>query len=109
MRDECTADDCRKSLKPGEPIIQITTGEYVAGNITPHLNPADTHNWHPDCFREYPVREQAAPYLCMTCNQPIENGARVLYACRGEMPYRGYIRAENRGDTIFYIAHLAHR
>ena len=93
MRDECTSDDCGKSLKPGEPIIQITTGEYVAGCITPHLNPTDTYNWHLDCFREYPVREQGSPYLCMTCNQQIENGERVIYARRGTMPYRGYIRA----------------
>jgi hypothetical protein len=109
MRGECTSDDCGKSLRPGEPIIQITTGEFVAGYLTPYLSPVDTHNWHTECFCEYSIREQAAPYSCMTCNQQIKDGERVIYACRGTMPYKGYIRAENRGDTILYIAHLTHR
>jgi hypothetical protein len=106
MRDQCASDDCGGPLTPGEQVIQLTTGKYVLGYVTPYLTPDETHNWHPGCFREFSVKEQSAPYSCANCNQRLENGDRVLYACRGAMPDRGYFRAESRGHIILYIAHV---
>ena len=106
MRDKCTSEDCGNALIPGEQIIQLASGDYMQGYITPSLVPDDTHNWHPGCFHEYPQDKQAAPYSCVRCNRQLVDGDRVLYACSGEMPNRGYIRAEKRGYFILYIAHI---
>ena len=109
MQDKCTLDDCGKVLKPGEAVIQLTTGKYAYGYITPHLSPEETRNWHPECFREFPLKDQFAPYVCAECGRQLENGEKVVYVCRGAMPNRGYFRAESRGYTILYIAHVTHQ
>lgn len=106
MLDKCTSEACAKAFRRGERIIQLTSGTYLDGYITPFLNPEDTHNWHPECFREFPIKEQRAPYSCANCHQQLGDRKRVLYACRGAFPGRDYIRAESRGYVILYIAHL---
>lgn len=108
MRDKCASDECGKPLKPGETVIQLTTGKYVAGYITPYLSTEETRNWHPECFHEFPLKEQFAPYVCVDCGDQIMNGEEVVYVCRGSMPDRGYFRAESRGYALLYIAHSVH-
>ena len=108
MEDKCASDDCGKSLLPGETVIQLTTGKHISGYITPHLSLEEMRNWHPECFRDFPLKDQFAPYICVDCGRQLKDGEQVVYVCRGAMPARGYFRAESRGYTLLYIAHVAH-
>ena len=108
MQDKCASDDCGQALRQGDPVIQLTTGKYVAGYISPQLTPEETHNWHPACFHEFPLKDQYAPYACVECGRLLKDDDLVVYVCRGAMPARGYFRAESRGYTILYIAHVSH-
>lgn len=105
MPEKCARDDCGKILRPGEEVIQRTTGAYASGYITASLNPEETRNWHLDCFPEYPRKEQSPPYKCAQCGCQIIDGQQVVYVCRGLMPDQGYFRAEQRGYTLLYISH----
>jgi len=107
MLDKCTSEACGKAFERGEQIIQITSGKYPDGYITPYMIPEDTHNWHPKCFNEFPLKEQTAPYSCVYCNWQIGDGEKVVYACRGAFPGRVYTRAEGRGYVILYVAHVS--
>jgi hypothetical protein len=106
MHDKCTSDNCVKPLKPGDSVIQLTTGKYISGYTTPYLTPEETHIWHPECFHEFQLKDQFAPYSCVKCSHQIENNDLVVYVCHGTMPNRGYFRAESRGQTLLYIAHI---
>jgi len=106
MLNRCSADCCGKPLSPGDPIIQLTHGPWPKGAITPYRDGNEAHNWHPGCFTEFPLIEQFAPYVCASCNQRIKNRDVVVYACRGSMPDLGFVRAEKRGYTLLYVAHV---
>jgi len=56
MLDKCTSEACGKAFERGEQIIQITSGKYPDGYITPYMIPEDTHNWHPTSVAHEPKR-----------------------------------------------------
>jgi hypothetical protein len=106
MLSRCSSESCGKVLRTKTEIIQLTTGRYVNGAITPFLKPEDTHNWHPKCFQEFPLNEQSAPYTCANCKRRVRHGELVIYACQGKKPDARYIRAESRGRALLYVAHV---
>jgi ribosomal protein L24E len=106
MLSKCTAEDCGQKLKPGTDIMQLSIGRYVGGYITPTgMDRKNTKNWHVECFREFRIKEQALPYRCQSCHRRVKPGEGVVYVSRGKKPSAKHIRVEQRGHTLFYVAH----
>jgi DNA-directed RNA polymerase subunit RPC12/RpoP len=106
MPDCCKSDDCKRPLLTGDRIVQMAQGRCFHGYITPTYTDPVIGQWHVDCFREFPLREQTMPYRCRSCGKQIEHNAEIMYVCIGDKPARGYIRPENRGYSLYLVAHI---
>jgi len=104
MGSECS--QCKRSLRPGDRIIQVSAGVYYWGYETPtyHKGPAILSEGHERCYKFTPSL-QSEPYVCDVCFKRIRSRSRVIYAVTGTKPGFGYSRPEGRGHEMPFIAH----
>jgi hypothetical protein len=98
---------CRETLIVGERIFQLAKGTYQRRAETPTFafGRAVLYEGHEDCFAEFPIEPQKAPYECLLCRDDIVPRDEVVYAVIGNKPESPYIRPERRGHKLPFIAH----
>lgn len=102
----CTG--CRNAIEPGALIYQLTRGRYFKGWETPTYSWSPIREWHFTCFdSDFPLKAQIEPYTCSVCGTEFDSTSDVVYITKGYRPQLGYIRPEQRGHTLPFIAHYA--
>jgi hypothetical protein len=105
MPEKCSY--CRKKLILGTRVFQLAKGTYLRGAETPTFafGPLVLYEGHEDCFAEFPIGPQRAPYECLICRDSIRHKDKVVYAVIGEKPESPYTRPQRRGHKLPFIAH----
>ena len=106
MTEKCRAESCKLPLFQGERIVQMATGKYFDGYITPTFS-GIVAEWHEECFQEFTLRPQLVPYVCQTCHKPVKHGDKVIYICIGNKAGPDHIEPEDHGYEMYLVTHVA--
>jgi hypothetical protein len=104
MEHVCSSEGCRLPLRRGDRVVQMLRGKSYPGYITPAF--ADIlAEWHENCFHEFILSPQTAPYRCQVC-QELTEGDDIVCFVIGQETGNDHSVSERRGYELYSVRHV---